>query len=583
MPIAKRLGLGAVLGYLLAGVVIGPWGLRIITDVNDILHFAEFGVVLLLFLIGLELNPKRLWEMRKPILGMGGVQVILTTAVIFALALLLGVDWKMALVAAMGLTMSSTAIALQSLTEKNLLSTPAGNAGFSILLFQDIAVIPMLAIIPLLGISETHPGGENSWLTLVKVVGVILAIVVGGRYLIRPLFRIIANTRSNEIFTAFSLMLVIGIALLMQSVGLSMALGTFLAGVLLAESEYRHQLETDIDPFKGLLLGLFFISVGMSINFGLFIEKPLLILLLVLLLVAVKVSVLVTMARYFALPRGQHMIFAFLLSQGGEFAFVLFGVATQNAVLSADTSSILYVVVAISMLSTPLLIVVYDKFIAPRFLKFNTVPQEEIHIEQDNPVVIAGFGRFGQIVARLLHANKIGTTVIDHNPNQIERVRRFGFKIYYGDASRLDLLYAARVDKAKILILAIDDREGAIKTVDLVKEHFPNVHIVARAWDLLHVYEYLDHGVEDFERETFDSALRLGETVLRKLGYGAHWSHLAAQKFRAYDLELINRLYEVHKDQQQVIKLTQQSREEIGRLFDADEKTLREESEKDWG
>ena len=328
---------------------------------------------------------------------------------------------------------------------------------------------------------------------------------------------------------------------------------------------------------------MFFISVGMSINFGLLVDKPLLIMLLVLTLVIVKVGVLLVLARYFALPKGQHTIFAFLLSQGGEFAFVLFGVATQNSVLSPDTASLLNVVVAVSMLTTPLLIVVNDRFIAPRFLKLTAAPQEAIHIEEDNPVVIAGFGRFGQIVARLLHANKIGTTVIDHNPNQIERVRRFGFKIYYGDATRLDLLHTAKLDKARILVLAIDDREGAIKTVDLVKEHFPNVHIVARAWDLLHVYEYLDHGVQDFERETFDSALRLGETVLRQLGFGAHYAHLAAQKFRAYDAQLINRLYEVHKDQEQLVTLTQQSREEIGRLFDADEKSLQRDSEQEWG
>ena len=583
VPIAKRLGLGAVLGYLLAGAVIGPWGFRLITDVTDIMHFAEFGVVLLLFLIGLELNPKRLWEMRKPIVGMGGAQVLASAALIFAVALPFELGWKTALVAAMGLALSSTAIALQSLTEKNLLNTPAGSAGFSILLFQDIAVIPMLAVIPLLGIAVAQPGAEAPWITVLKVVGAILIIVVGGRYLTRPLFRIIANARSNEIFTAFSLMLVIGIALLMESVGLSMALGTFLAGVLLAESEYRHQLETDIDPFKGLLLGLFFISVGMSINFGLLVDKPLLIMLLVLTLVIVKVGVLLVLARYFALPKGQHTIFAFLLSQGGEFAFVLFGVATQNSVLSPDTASLLNVVVAVAMLTTPLLIVVNDRFIAPRFLKLTAAPQEAIHIEEDNPVVIAGFGRFGQIVARLLHANKIGTTVIDHNPNQIERVRRFGFKIYYGDATRLDLLHTAKLDKARILVLAIDDREGAIKTVDLVKEHFPNVHIVARAWDLLHVYEYLDHGVQDFERETFDSALRLGETVLRHMGFGAHYAHLAAQKFRAYDAQLINRLYEVHKDQEQLVTLTQQSREEIGRLFDADEKSLQRDSEQEWG
>lgn len=578
---AKRMGLGSVLGYLIAGIIIGPWGLRIITNVDDILHFAEFGVVLLLFIIGLELNPKRLWSMRKPIIGIGGTQVLLTTVVIFALALLFKLPWNVALVAAMGLSLSSTAIALQTLTEKNLLSTPAGNAGFSTLLFQDIAVIPMLALIPLLGASPEVSDGTNSWLATLKVIAAITFIVAGGRYLIRPVFRTIANARSREIFTAFSLLLVIGIALLMQAVNMAMALGTFLAGVLLAESEYRHQLEADIEPFKGLLLGLFFISVGMSIDFGLLLNNPTTIIILVVLLIVFKMAVLYGMGRYFKIPPSQNFFFAALLSQGGEFAFVLFGVATDFAAMDNDIAGTLILVVALSMLLTPLLLIINDNWIEPRFANLEEEPKVDIQVE-DSQVIIAGFGRFGQIVARLLHANKIPTTIIDHNPNHIERVKKFGFKVFYGDVTRVDLLRAAEADKAKLIVMAIDDHTSSQYAIKNIKKHFPHLTILSRAWDLLHAYDLMDQGIDLFERETFDSALHLGEKTLQQLGYGAHRAHRAAQKFRIHDLDVMTELHKIHKDQEQAISLTQAASKEIERLFATDERMLAENRERGW-
>jgi glutathione-regulated potassium-efflux system ancillary protein KefC len=577
VPLAKRLGLGSVLGYLLAGVAIGPWGMQLVTDSQAILHFAEFGVVLLLFLIGLELHPKRLWSMRKPILGLGGSQVLITMLLITIVGVGFGLSWQTALIAGMGLSLSSTAIALQTMTEKNLLATTTGNSGFSILLLQDIAVIPMLALIPALGVTTVSSSADGTgWLDVVIVLAVMVAIIVVGRFLTRPLFRLIAGANSREIFTAFSLLLVIGIAMIMQSIDMSMALGSFMAGVLLAESEYRHQLESDIEPFKGLLLGLFFIAVGMSVDFGLLLANPWLVIGLTAGLIALKSVVLLLLARLFKLPVSQHALFAFVLSQGGEFAFVLFGVATGFAAMPQELADLLIVVVAFSMLTTPLLLIINERFIEPRFANIDT-PADTVPEDmepQDNPVVIAGFGRFGQIVGRLLHANKIGTTIIDHNPNQIERLRQFGFKVFYGEASRLDLLHAAGLQHARLFVLATDDRESGLHTVDLVRKHFPHVRILARAWDLIHVYQLKDHGVQVIERETFDSALRLGESALVGLGYERHRAHRAAQRFRAYDNQLIEELYQVHHDQSQVISISRQARDEIERLLQEDETVI---------
>lgn len=577
VPIAKRLGLGAVLGYLLAGMAIGPWGFRLIEDVQVILHFSEFGVVLLLFVIGLELEPKRLWAMRRPIFGWGGAQVIGCAGALFLVGLAFGVDWRTALIASLGLSLSSTAIALATLEERNLMTTPAGSASFSILLFQDIAAIPMIALIPLLGVADAQ-GETEGWLGGLKVIGVIAALIVGGRYLIRPIMRIIAKTGMREIFTAFALLLVISIALLMESVNMSMALGTFLAGVLLAESEYRHALESDLEPFKGLLLGLFFIAVGMSVDFGLFLTKPLQIIGLVLIFLFLKMSVLYFLSVHFSIPKVQRSLFTFLLAQGGEFAFVVFATATSAKVFSAETSALLVVVVALSMVATPLLLVIYDKWIEPHLRSLSKPPDDEI-TSQDNPVIIAGFGRFGQIIGRLLYANRITSTVLDHDPDQIELLRKFGFKIFYGDATRADLLLSAGADKAKVLVIAIDDVEDSLALVDIAKEHFPNLSIIARARNVGHCYQLMDRGVTIFERETFEASLQLGRQVLEHLGFGVYQARQTAMRFRSHNIKTIHAVYPHYKDQQQVVSIAKQARDELEEMFNRD-KEAREAAHK---
>ncbi len=576
VPIAKRLGMGAVLGYLLAGVAIGPWGLRLIDDVEDILHFSEFGVVMLLFLIGLELEPKRLWSMRRPIFGWGSAQVAAVSAGLCAAAMALGVDWKVALIAALGLSLSSTAIALSTLGERKLMSTPAGSAGFAILLFQDVAAIPMIAVVPLLG-AAAATGAESGWLGAARVVGVIAALVVGGRFLMRPVLRFVAQTGLREIFTAFALLLVIAIGLLMQSVGMSMALGTFMAGVLLADSEYRHELESDLEPFKGLLLGLFFIAVGMSVDFGVLRAQPLLIVGLVVGLLAIKIGVLFALARRFAIPGKQQLFFALLLSQGGEFAFVVFGAAAAARVFSAETASILVVVVTLSMVATPLLLLLHDKLVAPRLQGVGK--READHIDtQDNPVIIAGFGRFGQIIGRLLAANRIGVTVLDHDPDQIDLLRRFGFKVFYGDATRVDLLISAGIGKARALVVAVDNVEDSLALVDAVRHQFPQLRILARARNVTHYYDLLDRGVTLLERETFEAALKLGGQVLQELGFGAERAHQAEAKFRDHNLKTLLALYPHFKDQQTVASMAMQAREELEDMFAKDAEAFQEEA-----
>ncbi|MET0116090.1 MAG: glutathione-regulated potassium-efflux system protein KefC [Sedimenticola sp.] len=581
VPLAKRLGLGSVLGYLIAGIIIGPWGLGMIDNVEDILHFAEFGVVLLLFLIGLELNPKRLWAMRRPILGMGGMQVGLTILALFAIGRLAGLTTESALIIAMGLSLSSTAIALQTLTEKHLLTTHAGNSAFSVLLFQDIAVIPMLAMIPFLGGTVTDQGDPLTG--ALKVIAAIGGIVVLGHYLTRPIFRYIAKTGLREIFTAFTLLLVIGIALLMQLVELSMALGTFLAGVLLAESEYRHELEVEIEPFKGLLLGLFFISVGMSIDFGVLFSNPLLILSLVALLVLVKLTVLWLIASRCKdpIPISQRPLFAFLLCQGGEFAFVIFSAAKGAGALEDRLADPLFVIVAISMITTPLLMIIYERYIAPRYVEVGEERQPDRVEEDGNPVIIAGFGRFGRIVGRLLHASRIPTTILDHDPDHIERVREFGYKVYYGDATRSGVLHAAGADKAKLLVLALDDPEAGLQVVDLVQKQFPNLKILARASDISHGFALRDRGVEIFQREILESALLLGEEALKELGYGAYQAKQAAHAFRDHDEELFNTLYEEGALEKR-ISMQREAKDELEQVLAADEEDIEQRRKQAW-
>ncbi len=579
VPFAKRLGLGSVLGYLIAGIAIGPWGLALIANSRDILHFAEFGVVLLLFLIGLELNPKRLWSMRRPIFGIGSIQVVATSLIIFAICSLLGLSWNNALIIAMGLSLSSTAIALQSLKERNQLSTPTGQSVFSILLFQDIAVIPMLTLIPILGSNM----GESSepLLEALKVIAVIGAIIIGGHFLIRPIFRFIAATRLREIFTAFSLLLVIGIALLMDAVGMSMALGTFLAGVLLAESEYRHELEIEIEPFKGLLLGLFFISIGMTIDFGLLLDKPWLIIALVLGLLLVKLAVLIAIARAEKLPTSQQGLFACLLGQGGEFAFVLFTAAVAANALEQQWASLLFVVVALSMMATPLLLLLNERFIEPRFLHLGSLQPADTIEDSDNPVIIAGFGRFGRTVGRLLHANRVATTILDHNPDQIEDARRFGYRVYYGDASRLDMLHSAGAESARLLIITVDDPEKVLAIADLAQQHFPQLTILARARGMATAMAFLKRGIPLFRREIQESALLLGEDALKQLGYGAFQAKQMAHIFRDHEEALLQKMYQTDALEKR-IHISRMARKELAQILEADEQEQQNLRDRSW-
>jgi glutathione-regulated potassium-efflux system ancillary protein KefC len=563
VPLAKKLGLGSIIGYLAAGIAIGPWGLGLVTNVQDILHFAEFGVVLMLFLIGLELEPKRLWNLRRPIFGWGSAQVLGCAALLTGVAMAFGVGWQTALVAGLGLALSSTAIALQAMGERHLMPTSSGQAGFSILLFQDVAAIPILALLPLLGAmagdseAASHSGRAFE---AFKIVGAIAVIILGGRLLLRPLLRWIANSGTPEIFTAASLLLVVSIAALMQFVGLSMALGAFLAGVLLAESEYRRELETDIEPFKGLLLGLFFIAVGMSIDFGVLWRSPGLMAVILVGFLGLKLAVIYGLARLMKLPYQERPVFAVLLAQGGEFAFVVFQAAAGAQVFSAETASLLIGAVALSMLLSPLLLVAVDKFWVPRYANCNLPQLEEISEQQEAPVIIAGFGRYGQIVGRMLLAQGIQPTVLDHDAEMIETVRAFGYRVFYGDATRLDLLRTAGAGTAKILVLSVDDMEQSLKIVDIARENFPQMQIVARARDVTHWNALRDRGVMLVEREVFESSLRSARSVLELLGQPPHEARQVAMRFRQHNLELFERMYPHRKDRTKVIAVATQGR-----------------------
>ncbi|MGI4843143.1 MAG: glutathione-regulated potassium-efflux system protein KefC [Janthinobacterium lividum] len=573
VPVAKRLGLGAVLGYLLAGIAIGPWGLGLIREVEDILHFAEFGVVLLLFVIGLELEPRRLWSLRRSIFGWGTAQVMGVTAALLLAALAAGVPWRTALIAALGLSLSSTAIALTTMQERNLIPTPAGQAGFAILLFQDIAAIPMIALLPLLGMRDSHPGG--SWSGVLLPIAVIGGLVLAGRFLVRPLLRFIARTGMREIFTAFALFLVIAISLLMAWSGMSMALGAFMAGVLLADSEYRHALEADLEPFKGLLLGLFFIAVGMSVDFGVLLAQPWRIVLMATAFLSIKVAVLWLLARLFGMAGRQRVLFAFLLSQGGEFAFVVFGAAVTSRVFAPETASVLVLMVALSMLATPLLLILYDRVLEPRWQRLRRREPDAIDANQGH-VIIAGFGRFGQIVGRLLNANQVPLTMLDHDPDQINTLRQFGFKVFYGDATRIDLLHAAGADHARALVLSVDGVEDSLKLAAAVRAEFPDLPILARARNVTHYYELMDLGVTVIERETFESALMLGRRVMEELGFGAYFARQAAMRFREHNLKSVLDVYPYYKDREQYASMARRARAELHAMFERDFVAMRE-------
>ncbi|AYM97351.1 glutathione-regulated potassium-efflux system protein KefC [Acidovorax sp. 1608163] len=567
VPLAKALGLGSIIGYLAAGIAIGPWGLGLVSNVQDILHFAEFGVVLMLFLVGLELQPSRLWALRRPIFGTGTAQVLGCAAALFALGWLAGLPWRISLVGALGLALSSTAIALQVLAERNLMRTSSGQAGFSILLFQDVAAIPILAMLPILGAAAGEGAGHTPTdvaLEALKIVGVIGAIILGGRLLLRPLLRWIAKSKTPEIFTAAALLLVVGIAYLMVLVGLSMALGAFLAGVLLADSEYRRELEADIEPFKGLLLGLFFIAVGMSIDFGVILRSPALMAAILVGFLAAKAVVIYTLAKLVNIPYQERPVFTLLLAQGGEFAFVVFQAAAGANVFPAETASLLIGAVALSMLISPLLLVLLDRVLLRRYARLKITPQaEEISEPQEAPIIIAGFGRYGQIVSRVLLAEGIHTTVLDHSVDMLEVARTFGYRVFYGDATRLDLLRIAGAERARILVVAVDDPEQSLKIAKLAREHFPHLQIVARARDISHWNKLRDLGVTLVQRELFEASLKSAHTVLELMGLSAAEATTFTDRFRKHNIALADRMYPHHKDQAKYIAVAREGRSQL--------------------
>jgi glutathione-regulated potassium-efflux system ancillary protein KefC len=589
VPLARLLGLGSIIGYLAAGIAIGPWGLALVTDPQDMLHFAEFGVVLMLFLVGLELEPRRLWALRKPIFGWGSAQLFGSAVLMLAAGLAIlaaaGVplDWRMVLVAALGLGMSSTAIGLGTLADRNLMATTSGQSVLSVALLQDVAAIPILALIPLLATqSAAASGSEQGWLGAARAIGTIAVIVLGGRLLLRPALRWIARSNTPEIFTAASLLLVVATAALMQAVGLSMALGAFLAGVLLAESEYRRELETDIEPFKGLLLGLFFIAVGMTIDFAVVLAQPLAVAGLVAGFLLLKALVLWAMARAMPIPLAERPVFVILLAQGGEFGFVVFQTAEQAGVIAPAASSLLVAVVAISMLLTPLLLVLVDKFVLPRLATKARPTMPELSEPQDGPVIIAGFGRYGQIVGRLMYANGIRPTVLDHDAEQIEALRRFGWRVFYGDATRLDLMRTAGADKAKVLVLAIDDVDQSIRVAEMVREHFPGLTIVARARNVRHFFALRALGIRLIERETLDSALMSGRSVLELMGWQPHQARNLALRFRQHTVAQLDESAPHWKDEAKLIATAKEGRQQLESLFEQERQTAQARARRSW-
>jgi len=584
VPLSKALGLGSIIGYLVAGIAIGPWGLGLVSSVEDVLHFAEFGVVLMLFLVGLELEPKRLWNLRRPIFGWGTAQVLSCAAVLFAVGCAVGASWRVSLVAALGLALSSTAIALQVFGERNLLKTPSGQAGFSILLFQDVAAIPILALLPLLAgatAAEQSITGLERALEAAKIIGVIGGIILGGRLLLRPILRWIARSDTPEIFTAAALLLVVAIAALMQLVGLSMALGAFLAGVLLAESEYRRELETDIEPFKGLLLGLFFIAVGMSINFGVLMASPWIMAMLVVGFVAIKLVVIYALAKAMGIAYQERPVFTLLLAQGGEFAFVVFQAAGPD-VLPPEVTSLLIGAVALSMLLSPLLLVLLDRFVLPRYSRNTGTKLEEISEQQDAKVLICGFGRYGQIVGRMLMSQGLRVTVLDHDADTVEGLRQFGFRVFYGDATRLDLLRTAGAGTAKVIVVAVDDIEQSLEIVDLVKENFPQARIIARARNVTHLFQLRDRGVTEVEREVFESSLRSARATLEALGWPAHEARESAMRFRRRNIELSNEIYPHYKDRAKLIAANKAGRQQFEEQMAREREERQRRLGRDW-
>jgi glutathione-regulated potassium-efflux system ancillary protein KefC/glutathione-regulated potassium-efflux system protein KefB len=593
---AKKLGLGSVLGYLIAGAVIGPFALNLTGDPEDVMRFAEFGVVILLFLIGLEVRPALLWSMRKTIFGLGGAQVAATALAIAGAGMIFGLPWPTALAAGLVLAMSSTAIVLQTLDEKGLRRGPVGRAAFGVLLLQDLSIIPLFALLPLLATGPVTLTADTAhstslvadlpaWMQALAVLAAVGAVVGGGRFVVRPVFRFIAQARLREIFTASALLIVVGVAALMQIVGLSPALGAFLAGVVLAESEFRRELETDIEPFRGLLLGLFFITVGATINFALILREPLLLIGLVLGLMALKFVVMFALARVGGASNRLAATVAVALAQGGEFAFVLLTFTVGAGVINQGLADLLTAVVALSMAMTPLTVVAYEKILTrlDRAGPGETIADptfEEADAEPD--IIIAGFGRFGQVTGRLLTANGFKSTVLDADIEQIDLLRRFGRRVHYGDATRLDLLRQAGAERARMLIVAIDDQEKAAELVERAREAFPGLTILARAFDRRHAYDLLANGADAVERETFEGALAMGVTALKALGFRAHRAQRAADYFRRHDRRTFEELRPMWGQTEAYLLASRDAAQTMDKLLQADLAKMRPGAADGW-
>jgi glutathione-regulated potassium-efflux system ancillary protein KefC/glutathione-regulated potassium-efflux system protein KefB len=568
VPISKRLGFGSVLGYLAAGIIIGPFGLSFVSDAEHILHFAELGVVLLLFVIGLELKPSRLWVLRKMVFGLGTAQVLVSAVVIALLAIAYGLDVRAAIVIGLILALSSTAFVLQLLAEKKQLTSGHGRAAFATLLFQDLAVIPLIAVLPMLGASATAESGFD----ISRIAFMALAIgglIVGGRYVLRPVLHIVAASKIPEIFTATALLVVVGAALLMEFAGMSMVLGAFIAGMLLADSEYRHQLEADIAPFKGLLLGLFFIAVGMSVNINLLLDVPGRIFLFVAALMLAKALVLVPLARVFGFCDWRNSIkLAAVMSQGGEFAFVLFGIVARERIAPSGLIDELILAVAVSMLLTPFVYLLIEHLMTR--MDDSPEPEYDRPDSQHHEVIIAGFGRVGQIIGRLLRSVDKPFTALEIDSSQVDVVRRYGSTVHFGDASRLDLLRAAGADQAKILVLAIDDVTASMKTAQTVIRHFPHLKIIARARNRRHAHTLMDLGIKDISRETLLSSIALGESVLDKLGFDTDEVERIGRTFRERDARLLAEQHAIHDSEEKLIQSAKDTARELESILRSD-------------
>ena len=566
----KRLGLGAVLGYLAAGVAIGPSGLKLVGDVEQVMSASELGVVLLLFVIGLELQPQRLWTMRGNVFGLGNLQVLSTTAIFFLILWALGLEPKTAFVLGFAFSLSSTALAVSALAERNQLAAQHGRIAFGILLFQDVAAIPFLAIVPMLAGAEQQSAGPG----VLTIIGTFVGMVIASRVVLRPVLKLLATLHVPEVFTASSLLVVVGTALLMEKIGLSATLGAFLAGVLLADSEYRHELEADLAPFKGLLLGLFFIAVGMSVNLSLAAEKPGQVLGIILGLVAIKAVVLFAIGMWRTKDRLSALRLAISTSQGGEFAFVVVKLATSSHLLSEELQQLVIFVVGASLATTPIFFTLFERFIAPRMTKKETRAFDKVENADEPPVIIAGFGRVGQVVGRVLLARKVPFVALDASPDHVDFIRRFGNKVFYGDASRLELLEAAGASKAKVFVLAIDDVQSSLTTARAVQKHFPHLRIVARARNRQHAYELMAIGITDLVRETFDSTIVMTREVLVKLGVSYSDAARTLELFRDYDEKLLRDTFHLRGDTERLQARANTARSELERIFEADAAAL---------